>query len=293
MAFGHYVKKGSVKTIWTNCGQNSIYPEKSEIILNIKENKADKTMLTVKGLVIRERQSGDNDKILSVLTDTNGLVEVCAKGVKKANAKNAAISQTFAYSTLSLTEGRNYYILNSGEPIRLFYNVRLDMGRFALASYFCEMILFTCVKNQPNYEVLRLMLNTLHFLEDGKRNEAMLKSIFELRLLSEIGLVPNLIGCCKCYKYEADQMQFDLSEGRLYCENCCGARDLSVCEIVDMTLLHAIRYIALSDMSKIFSFKISDVYMPYLSNITERYAAIQLDKRFSTLDFYKSITNKW
>ena len=89
-------------------------------------------MLTVKGLVIRERQSGDNDKILSVLTDTNGLVEVCAKGVKKANAKNAAISQTFAYSTLSLTEGKNYYILNSGEPIRLFYDVRLDMGRFAL-----------------------------------------------------------------------------------------------------------------------------------------------------------------
>lgn len=246
-------------------------------------------MLTANGIVIRERPSGENDKILSVLTDSNGLVEVCAKGVKKANAKNASVSQLFCYAKYCLIEGRHYYILNSAEPVRIFYEIRLDVNKFALASYFCELLLYTCPKNQPNYEVLRLILNTLHFLSDGTKSEAMLKSVFELRLMSEIGLVPNLIGCCKCYKYLAPQMQFDLSEGRLYCEDCCGKRDLSLCEAINMPTLHALRFIALSDMSKIFSFKLSKLYQPYLSMVTERYVQVQLNKHFSTLDFYKSL----
>lgn len=248
-------------------------------------------MLTVKGLVVRERISGENDKLLSILTDGSGLIEVLAKGVKKANAKNASASCLFSYASYCIAESRGRYILNSVEPIRNFYDIRLDIKRFALASYFCEIILFACVKNQPNKEVLRLILNTLHFLCKGDRNVTMLKCVFELRLMSEIGLIPNLIGCCKCYKYQDYLMQFDLLEGRLYCEGCCGPRDLSNCEAIDMKVLHAVRFIALSDMSKIFSFKVSDDCLYDLSRVTERYAAVQLDKHFQTLDFYKTIQN--
>lgn len=154
-------------------------------------------MLTVKGLVVRERPSGENDKILSVFTETRGLLDVYAKGVRKANAKNAYVSQAFSYATYCITfvNGKDYFVLNSAEPIRIFYDIRLDVSKFALSGYFCQMILFTCQKNQPNREVLRLLLNTLHFLSKGEITEVQLKSIFELRLLSELGLAPNLIGC--------------------------------------------------------------------------------------------------
>ncbi len=247
-------------------------------------------MLTVKGLVIRERPYGDNDKFLSILTDSNGLIDVYARGVKKQNARNASVSQTFCYANFCFSEGKNGgYILNSAEPIRLFYDIRLEVSRFSLASYFCEMILYTCVSEQPSGEVLRLILNSLHVLSKGEKSEMLVKAVFELRLLCELGLTPNLIGCCKCYRYSDVQMQFDLSEGRLYCEDCCGKRDLSVCEIVDMTLLHAIRHIALSEQEKIFSFRIPDDYLPFLSNITEKYAELQLGHSFPTLDFYKSL----
>lgn len=179
--------------------------------------------------------------------------------------------------------------MNCAEPIRTFYKISLDVNSFALASYFCELLLYVCAKDQPNSEALRLMLNTLHFLSEGKKDTRMLKAIFELRLMSEIGLVPNLIGCCKCYKYTDNQMQFDLSEGRIYCESCCGSKDLRSCEILDSVLLHALRFIALSDMSKIFSFTLSTDHLIQLSNITERYAETQLDKHFKTLDFYKTL----
>lgn len=246
-------------------------------------------MQTVKGLVVRERPSGENDKILSILTDDSGLLEVCAKGVRKANAKNAAVSQMLSYAKFCITNSRSYYILNSAEPIRIFYEIRLDVSKYALASYFCQMILFCCQRNQQNKEVLRLVLNTLHFLSSDENSNALLKSIFELRLLSEIGLIPNLIGCCRCYKYEDDEMLFDLVRGCLYCKDCGEGIDTTFTRSIDKDVLHGLRHIALSDMSKLFNIRIAKDKLATLSAITEDYAAIHLDKKFSTLDFYKSL----
>ena len=48
-------------------------------------------LTTLKGLVLRERSLGDNDKFLDILTDGSGLIEVLARGVKKPNSKNASV----------------------------------------------------------------------------------------------------------------------------------------------------------------------------------------------------------
>lgn len=250
-----------------------------------------KILTTLKGLVLRERSLGDNDKFLDILTDSAGLIEVCAKGVKKQNAKNASVSQAFCYATYCISDSHGRYILNSAEPIRTFYDVSLDIERFSLANYFAEMTLYVATQEKPNNEVLRLVLNSLHFLSLGTRDGLLLKSIFELRLMSEIGLIPNLIGCCECLKYSAPQMQFDLKGGRLYCEDCFGPRDLHDVEVVDERLLHYIRHIALTDMKELFNLAVRKDYLTPLNNITERYAEIQLDRHFATLDFYKSLLN--
>ncbi len=245
--------------------------------------------MTLKGLVLRERSYGENDKFLDILTDKAGLIEVSAKGVKKPNSKNASVSQCFCYAEYCLNDSGGRYSLNSAEPIRMFYDLSRDIERFALANYFAEMLLYIATQEAPNNEVMRLALNSLHFLSLGNREPLALKSIFELRLLSEIGLIPNLIGCCECLKYSAQQMQFDLKAGRLYCEDCFGSRDLHDVEVVDARLLHYIRYIALTDMKKLFNLIIQREYLVPLNNITERYAELQLDRRFSTLDFFKSV----
>ncbi len=248
-------------------------------------------MLTTKGLVLRERSLGENDKFLDILTDGAGLLEVLARGVKKQNAKNASVSHSFCYAEYCLSDSGGRYVLNSAEPIRTFYGVSSDISKFALANYFAEMTLYVATQERSNSEVLRLILNSLHFLTQNNREELLLKSIFELRLLSEIGLIPNLIGCCECLKYTAPYMQFDLRGGRLYCEDCFGSRDLREVEVLDEKLLHYVRFIALTDMQKLFNLSVPKEYLPLISQITERYAEIQLDRRFPTLDFYKSLQN--
>ena len=53
--------------------------------------------------------------------------------------------------------------------------------------------------------------------------------------------------------------------------------------------LEAMRYITLCDSKKILSFTLQEDTMLRLSQLTELYLIRQLERGFSTLDFYKSL----
>ena len=53
--------------------------------------------------------------------------------------------------------------------------------------------------------------------------------------------------------------------------------------------LDAMRYIAFCDSKKLFSFELGQENLAQLSQITEAYLTAQLERGFSTLDFYKSL----
>ncbi len=249
-------------------------------------------MLTnVSGLVIRERQSGDNDKFLDILTETDGVVEVMAKGVKKYSCPFAAASQLYAYSRFCLSQRRDRYYIDSAEPVKIFYSVRERLEWFSLVSYFSEVISYCQLPDRENSrDILRLFLNILHFLTSETRDMSLLKSIFELRLMSETGHMPDIVGCSVCGTYQTEKMYFSVGSGKLYCENCCSPHSGSDAVCIGAPVLHAVRHIVLTDFDRLFSFKLSGDSMNLLSRISEDYLLTHLGRsRFKTLDFYRSL----
>lgn len=252
--------------------------------------------VTVRGLILRERSIGDNDKYLDVFTHEKGLIEILARGVKKKTSKYLSVCQPYSYAEFSLYESEKAdkkYILNSADSIRNFFRISQDVEKYALACYFSELMLHVAAPEQPNNEALRLILNCLHFLEQGTLDNRQLKATFELRLMTEIGLTPYLVGCCKCYKYKAPAMQFDMRGGRLFCEDCVGDRNLREMVQVDMKMLHYLRTISLMDMKYIFGLRVDKMYMRNLCEITEEYLKIQLNaesNKFNTLDYFNTIS---
>ena len=55
-------------------------------------------LFKVKGIVIKEIQYKDNDKIITLLTDEFGKISCLAKGAKKNNSPLLAACQLFVYS---------------------------------------------------------------------------------------------------------------------------------------------------------------------------------------------------
>ena len=60
---------------------------------------------------------------------------------------------------------------------------------------------------------------------------------------------------------------------------------------LSLGMLDAMRYICECESKKIFSFRIGSRTAEELSYVTEGYLTTQLERGFSTLDFYKSLKN--
>ena len=58
---------------------------------------------------------------------------------------------------------------------------------------------------------------------------------------------------------------------------------------VTPSILEAMRYICLCDPKRLFAFQLSCTTLHQLGNLTEAYLTTQLERGFSTLDFYKSL----
>ena len=122
-------------------------------------------MTTLEGIVLKERTVGEQDKFIDVLTKEKGLIEISVRGARKINGKSSSSTQLFAYSRFCYDMHKDKPNLNSAEPIHIFYGLRNSLTALSLASYFADVLRFSTVSLADSGNVLRLFLNTLHFLE--------------------------------------------------------------------------------------------------------------------------------
>lgn len=246
-------------------------------------------MITVKGIVLKERSVGEQDKFIDILTEESGVLEVCVKGAKKINGKSGSSTQLFAYSHFCIQQRKEQYYLNSAEPIHIFYNLRSSLSKISLASYFAEVLRF-CIEQQPqNKDVMRLFLNTLHYLEKDLRTEKILRCIFELRIMSEIGFMPEIVACRECGCFEPEELCFSIDNGGFYCSGCFDGELTQNFLKIKLPVLNAVRHIVLADFDRLFNFRVSENVLECLSAITESYLKTHLERGFQTLDFYKTL----
>lgn len=247
----------------------------------------EQNLLTVDGLVIREQQIGDSDKLLTVLSHNNGIISAYASGAKSIKSKKGAATSLLSYSSLTLKRKGNSFRITEASPIEVFFKTGNDIEALSLAQYFCELALHLAPNDENCETVLRLFLNSMYFLAENKRNIHLLKAIVELKLMSLTGYMPNLVACKECMKYENELMYFDTNEGCIYCSNCVPyERSFAV---INGTLITAMRHIIYSDFSKLFAFSVPDDAAVALSKITEKYLVNKTERSFKTLQFFNSL----
>lgn len=243
--------------------------------------------LNTKGLVLRVTAYNDTDALLSVLTPNHGKLTVKARGLRRKNSPLTAPCQLLAYADLTLFEYRGMYTINEANSVELFSALRRDLQKLSLGTYFAQVAETVAQEDLPNPELLALVLNCLHGLAKLNVPEAQVKAVFELRCACLAGYTPNLQGCYRCGCETADR--FDLSEGRLECMACRNPESSGLRMPLTPGMLDAMRYICFCDSKKLFSFSTSPETIEELSHLSESYLSTQLERGFSTLDFYKSL----
>ena len=242
--------------------------------------------LTIQAIVLRVTDYNDRDALLTVLSRNHGKLTIKARGLRRKNSPLIAPCQLLAFGEFTLFEYRGQYTINEAHSLELFTALRRDLTKLSLGTYFAQVAELVSQEDLPNPELQSLLLNCLYALSKLNESERKVKAVFELRTAALAGYMPDLFGCHICGSQTPDR--FDLSEGMLECRGCRGMGG-GIRMPVTAGVLEAMRFICLCDPKRLFSFEIGIENLLKLADLTEAYLTTQLERGFSTLDFYKSL----
>lgn len=226
-------------------------------------------LFKVKGIVIKEVQYKENDKIITIMTDKLGKISCMAKGAKKNNSPLLSSSQFLVYSEFMLYKGTNFYHINSAEMIESFYDLRVDYDKLERAFEVAKLLNKLAYEEEDETGILSLFLNTLYIIANKDKPFDLVRNIFLLKLLCLLGYTPHLYKCSKCSeKMFGDnnnnntKYYYDRTTNSAVCDSCynkiIASDKLEIRKYKEISegALYAMLYVISSDIKKVFSFDI-------------------------------------
>lgn len=247
-------------------------------------------IVETEGIVTREVKYGESSRIITLITKDYGKISAIANNVRTGKLRLLSGLSLFVYSDFVLYEGKgkqgSLYRINEINVKEPFKNIKESIDKMAFASYFADIVNKTVGENNPDVEMLRLLLNSLYFLDRDEANFELLKPVFEIKTAEICGYSPFLLECTKCGKKE-NITYLDPIGGCGLCESC-GKLAKKVFPM-NNTVRELWKYIQTSPLKKSLSVTVNKDVIDYLSSVTEKYISVQLDTEFKTLEFLKSV----
>ena len=177
-------------------------------------------------ILIRRRDYGDYDLVLTFFTLSHGKVSLIAKAAKKSTRRFAGVLELFSEIDIAGAAGRR-----SGLPVlqeavlkHPFDRIRTIPTRLAYASYWAELIDAWMEDHVPQSELYHLLQHALSELDRGAASEASVSVVFQMRLLRLSGHCPNFELCTVCRialnAMQPDVLGVDVPKGGIACLNC-------------------------------------------------------------------------
>lgn len=237
-------------------------------------------------IVLKIIKTGESDRLVTFLTRDRGIIKAFAKAADRPKNKLHMSTNMFCYGNFTFFEGAKALKITECALNETFFGLQKDIESLALAQYFNELIIETAPVETEANEFLRLLLNSLYFLANRKIDKKLLKSIFEMRLACISGYMPSLVACKECGEFETDFMFFDEYTGELFCKNCTENHGRKY----NLNVISGMRHIVFSELNKLFVPAVSKNNIPMLNIATENYLLNVVQKKFKSLDFYKTIS---
>ncbi|MBC8506077.1 MAG: DNA repair protein RecO [Anaerolineales bacterium] len=246
--------------------------------------------LRVEGIVLRHREWGEADRMLTIITRELGKVSAVAKGVRKPRSRKAGHLEPFMRTSLQLARGRSFFVLTQAEAIAPFIALREDLVLVGYASYIAELLDRFTFDEEENRALYRLISNSLTRLNRGDNPEIVVR-YHEIRLLDHIGFRPQLFNCANCEEeIQPEDQFFSAAQGGVFCPNCGGT--VSDAKPISMQALKYLRHFQRSSYREAFRAQVDPQVMTELERLMNYYLTYLLESGLNTPAFLRRVRKK-
>jgi DNA repair protein RecO (recombination protein O) len=244
-------------------------------------------MLTkTRGLVTKTVNFGEGDKILTLLSDRYGKIQVMARGARKTKSKLIAGTQLFCYGDFILFKGKNWYYVNEVEIINTFHRIRNDLIKLCNCTYLIELANAVVQPEQPPGRLLDVLVDAFNIYAGENTNPEIIMRAAELKILAYSGFKPQLGNCTNCNAV-SDAAYFSPVSGGILCPDCEKTDPYGFKASPDT--IGVMRLMLKWKLQKLGCIKVKGHILKELEKIMRSYVAVHIEKNFSANRFMDNI----
>lgn len=175
----------------------------------------------VEAIVLRHRDWGEADRLLTLYTRQQGKLRAVAKGARKTRSRKAGHLQPFTRVTAQLARARGPFIITQVETLDAYLPLRDDLTLTGQAAYLVELAdRFIYEEEEMNIALFQLLSQSLTRLARGDDPWVLIR-YYEMRLLDFLGFRPRLFHCASCAnEIKAEDQFFSAAQGGVLCPQC-------------------------------------------------------------------------
>ena len=171
------------------------------------------------GIIFKQVKTVNGRRMILMFTKNYGKISAGTGITEKARGKSSLAIRPFTHGKYELYKSKDRFNINGGETVKSFYSLGEDIDKYMYASYVLELTEKLLPENVPAQKVFVLLCDFLQELESRKKKYDTLLIAYEIKVLKELGYMPNLKKCKKCGTFE-ELSYFDVKEGGVYCSKC-------------------------------------------------------------------------
>jgi DNA repair protein RecO (recombination protein O) len=242
----------------------------------------------VEAVVLRHRDHGEADRILTLFSRQRGKLHAIAKGVRKLRSRKAGHLEPFTRVTLQLARGRDFLIVTQADTQNAYLPIKDDLFKTGQAAYVVELIdRFLYADESEHPEVFRLLVETLERIAVDTDPWLALR-YYEVRLLDLLGFRPHLFECANCgEEIQAVDQFFSPLAGGVLCPKC--GHGLPGAWPIPVDVLRHFRHFQRSSYAEASRAKPAPAVREQLENLLQRYFTYLLERELNSPGFLKQI----
>lgn len=203
-------------------------------------------------IVLRRRDFGETDRIVTVLTQEHGKRRLIAKGSRRPSSRLAGHLEPFCSTRLLIARTRGLDVISQAETIEHFNGLRLGETTIAEAGYLAELVDSLVPDDEEHQALYELLFASYRLLSTGS-NHRPVTFLFEMALLRQLGYRPELSICVVCGSTIEPAVNGFIPEGGIVCDRCLRMRAdalplqvnsvklLRAADRGDVDMIHAVR----------------------------------------------------
>jgi len=253
----------------------------------VSANRAQRTFRTA-AVIIKRRDFGESDRLLTVLTPRFGKIDVIAKGARKLTSHTTGHVELFTRSEMLIHRGRDLGILAQCEMTEPYQLLREDLTRGAYANYAAELLdRFTLTGDEDGSALFKLFDYTLARLCNDD-DPLLAVRYYEIHLLDQLGYRPQLNMCASGGESVKPQDQFfSYADGGVVCVEHATQGSSSV--PITVNALKLLRHIQRSDFTAVRTLQVPSRVHSDADRVMVGYLTFLLERRLQSIDFIQRL----